>query len=265
MNSGQAFRWELLPNQEGDVWEGPIGKRWVRVHSKDKLLIIESPDPIGNREWAHSYFQTKLDYHSILQSFPSDAVMRMAMGACQGLRLLRQDPWETLASFILSSNKQIPHIRQMIKALSQNFGERLIADEDKFSFPTPEVLSQQSEDKLRELKLGYRAPYLIAASKLVVSGKINLQNLFTLDTEEAKATLTQIPGVGPKVADCVLLFGYGKYDAFPIDTWIKKVLIDHYNLKPPHSMRELQSFAERHFGENRGYAQQFLFQWGRTK
>lgn len=265
LNSGQAFRWEEVLYEDGIAWEGAIGSRWTRVYQRDVSLCIESVCHPGNWGWARDYFHTKLDYNSILASFPNDAFMQESLDSCQGLRLLNQDPWETLASFILSSNKQISHIRQMIKAICFNFGTQLEGVGGRYGFPSPEILSEKSESQLRNLKLGYRAPYLLAASRAIASGSLNLSSLYSMTSSDARDQLMQLPGVGPKVADCVLLFGFGKYDVFPIDTWIKRVLIEQYGISAPHSMKNMQVFAEQHFGVNRGYAQQFLFQWGRTK
>lgn len=194
--------------------------------------------------------------------------MQNAIVHCRGLRLLRQNPWETLASFILSSNKQIPHIAQIIEALAQCFQQPTPALEGEpfaWQFPSPEAIADTSERRLRRLKMGYRAPYLREAAKAAANRSVNLTALDKLPYSAAKEILVQLPGVGPKIADCVLLFAYGKQEAFPMDVWVKRALEELYFQGRRMPQARLQTFAAQHFAPFNGYAQQYLFHFMRTK
>src|SRR5262249_33980345 len=149
--------------------------------------------------------------------------MRAAVVACRGLRLLRQEPWECLASFILSSTKQIVQIRQIVSLLCERYGEPIPAAPEyapAFAFPSPARLACATEPELRACKMGFRAPYLLKTARLVAEGKIDLERLRQLPAETARDELMGLPGVGRKIADCVLLFAYGFQSAFPVDVWV---------------------------------------------
>ena len=193
--------------------------------------------------------------------------MRRAVGACHGLRLLRQDPWECLASFLLSSTKQIVQIQQIVGHLCERFGEEIAVPENQdrtFAFPGPERLAGVEEAKLRACKMGFRAPYLLEAARRVAEGRLDLEQVRTLPVEEARAALMDLPGVGKKIADCVLLFAYGFPSAFPIDVWVENALQTLYFPKRRATPKRLRNFAETHFGPHAGYAQQYLFHYMRT-
>jgi N-glycosylase/DNA lyase len=184
------------------------------------------------------------------------------------MRLLRQDPWECLASFILSSTKQIVQIRQIVALLCERYGEPLAvapACPPAFAFPCPARLARATEAELRACKMGFRAPYLLATARLIASGQYDLARLHALPIETARAELMQLPGVGRKIADCVLLFGYGFQSAFPVDVWVMKALRQLYFPRRGVSRQRLHRFAETHFGPRAGYAQQYLFHYMRTK
>jgi N-glycosylase/DNA lyase len=211
-----------------------------------------------------------VDLAAILKSFPDDEPMRAAVSHCHGLRLLRQDPWECLASFILSSTKQIVQIRQIIALLCERFGERL-APEPPFggtalrSFPLPGRIAVSSETELRECKMGFRAKALLGAARAVADGKLDLENIRSLDYAAAQAELMKLHGVGKKIADCVLLFAYGFDSAFPVDVWVERALQELYFPKRRASHKRLLKFAATHFGPHAGYAQQYLFHYMRTR
>jgi N-glycosylase/DNA lyase len=194
--------------------------------------------------------------------------MRRAVHACRGLRLLRQDPWECLASFILSSTKQIVQIRQIVAQLCACFGEPVPTPPGRpaaFSFPTAARLAQASEAELRGCKMGFRAPYLLQTARAVAEFKPALGTLAGVGAELARDALLELPGVGRKIADCVLLFAYGHQDAFPLDVWVTKALRELYFPKRRVQAKRLQRFAQTHFGPNAGYAQQYLFHYMRTR
>lgn len=262
LNSGQAFRWR--PSGEG--WEGVIEERWVRLVTRQDSLIVETFAPVEDWTWLKEYLQLDVNLDKVITTFPKDEAMRAAVAACRGLRLLRQPPWECLASFILSSTKQIVQIRQIIAALSERFGDPLPAccATPAFSFPSPETLASASEEELRACKMGFRAPYLHATARLVAGGKIDLVSLFHQPLGDARARLMQLPGVGRKVADCVLLFAFGFQAAFPIDVWVLKALRELYFPQRKVQPKQLRHFADTYFGSCAGYAQQYLFHYLRV-
>ena len=198
----------------------------------------------------------------------TSASIRAAVNSCRGLRLLRQDPWECLASFILSSTKQIVQIRQIVSVLCERFGEPLPAAPQyapAFAFPSPARIARATEAELRACKMGFRAPYLLETARSVTEGSIDLERLRGLPVEIAREELVKLPGVGRKIADCVLLFAYGYQSAFPVDVWVIKALQKLYFPRRRASDKRLRHFSETHFGPNAGYAQQYLFHYMRTK
>jgi N-glycosylase/DNA lyase len=212
--------------------------------------------------------QLELDLQPVLATFPPDDAMRSAVQACQGLRLLRQDPWECLASFILSSTKQIVQIRQIISHLSEDFGKPVSVPRGHApirAFPTPEALASANEAALRACKMGFRAPYLLAAARAVSEGDLRLDVLHQMSVTDARAQLLKLAGVGPKIADCVLLFAYGFQSAFPVDVWVMKALRELYFPRRRPDKARLQRFTETYFGAHAGYAQQYLFHYMRTR
>lgn len=262
--SGQAFRWRLRQNQ----WTGVIQDHWVKASAASKTLILSTNHPQPDWKLLKRYFQTDVDLREIIRQFPPDPPLQNALVHCRGLRLLRQDPWETLASFILSSNKQISHIAQIIESLSRCFQQPTLALEGEplaWQFPSPKAVANTSERRLRRLKMGYRAPYLLEAAKAVAERAIDLAALASLPYSAAKETLVQLPGVGPKIADCVLLFAYGKQEAFPMDVWVKRALEELYFQSQRMPQARLNAFAAQHFDPFNGYAQQYLFHFMRTK
>ena len=169
----------------------------------------------------------------------------------RGIRILRQDPWEAICSFIISQNNNIPRIKGLIAALSARAGEKIA--EGVYSFPTAEAVAALGVDELRALKMGFRAPYIIDAAIKVSSGALDLAAVAALDTPEAEKMLCGVKGIGPKVADCALLFGFSRYDAFPIDVWIKRVIAKYFD----------EGFDPRALGRYAGVAQQVLFYYER--
>jgi N-glycosylase/DNA lyase len=262
--SGQAFRWR----RQNDSWIGIIGPRWVQLLPSADSILAVTTEPTSNWSWLVDYLQIEIDLAPVLASFPADEPMRASVQACRGLRLLRQEPWECLASFILSSTKQIVQIQQIIHLLCQRFGEPIevpAGHEPAFAFPTPERLAEISDADLRGCKMGFRAPYLKAAARLVATSEINLDSLTELPVGEARIELLKIPGVGRKIADCVLLFAYGFQDAFPVDVWVMKALRELYFRGRRVKLKRLQHFSETHFGPYAGYAQQYLFHYVRHR
>jgi N-glycosylase/DNA lyase len=277
LTSGQAFRWR----ERDGWWEGVVGRHWVRLKQVDEGIVaqaVESREPGVEGisvsaldfawHWLAHYLQTEIDLASVLLTFPDDDPMRTAVLACRGLRLLRQEPWECLASFILSSTKQIVQIQQIVALLCERFGERLLVPhghEPVFAFPMADRLAACAESDLRGCKMGFRAPNLLRTAQMIAAGKINLHSLHTRTVEEARQELLKLPGVGNKIANCVLLFAYGFQPAFPVDVWVMKALRQLYFPKRRVSPKRLARFTATHFGPNAGYAQQYLFHYMRMK
>jgi N-glycosylase/DNA lyase len=264
LNSGQAFRWQA----HGNGWVGVIGRRWVRLESINNSITVHTATEVSDWNWLRDYLQLELHLDSVLATFPADEPMQAATAACRGLRLLRQDPWECLASFILSSTKQIVQIRQMISLLCERFGEAVAVRSGHapaWSFPSAGRLAAADEAELRGCKLGFRAPYLRETAQRITEHPDALPTPGLVSLEETRERLLELPGVGRKIADCVLLFAYGFQGAFPIDVWVLRALRELYFPRRGPNLRRLQEFAGGHFGPNAGYAQQYLFHYMRTK
>ena len=264
LESGQAFRWE--PADGG--WNGVVGNYWVRLRGDEFSISAEAARPVADWRWLEEYLQIHVDLAVVTATFPDDEPMRGAVNACRGLRLLRQDPWECLASFILSSTKQIVQIRQIVGLLCERFGEAISAAPEYgpvYAFPGAGRLARATEAELRACKMGFRAPYLLQSDRLVAEGKIELDRLREWPVEMAREELLKMPGVGRKIADCVLLFAYGFQTAFPVDVWVMKALQRLYFPRRRAAAKRLRRFSETHFGPNAGYAQQYLFHYMRTK
>ena len=272
LESGQVFRWQ----PDGDAWVGVLGKHFLRLTQQEKGILAQAAAPVEDWNFLREFLQSDADLAAILKMFPDDEPMRAAVASCRGLRLLRQDPWECLASFILSSTKQIVQIRQIVSLLCERFGERLgpppparansaAGQTQRFAFPTAERLAACSEAELRDCKMGFRAPSLLEAARQIAEGKFELEKIRSLDYAAARAELMTLRGVGGKIADCVLLFAYGYDSAFPVDVWVERALQQLYFPRRRASHKRLLKFVGTHFGPHAGYAQQYLFHYVRVK
>ncbi|MBE6024063.1 MAG: DNA-3-methyladenine glycosylase 2 family protein [Cellulosilyticum sp.] len=267
LESGQVFRFEKISDHS------------YLLNAKQKLIkITQQPDSSSaiiyntniselDEVWI-PYFDIDTDYDKIASKLAQkDSHMAKAIDFGKGIRILHQDPWEMLISFIISQNKSIPHIKQCISNISKGFGDCLEQingdDQHYYAFPTPEQLSKATEEELRDCKVGFRAPYIMDACQKVLNGEVILNELFILSVEEARERLMTIKGVGPKIADCILLFAYGKGEVFPTDVWIKRVVEGLYFEGKEVKPAEIQAFAKSYFGKLAGYAQQYLFYYGR--
>jgi N-glycosylase/DNA lyase len=264
LSCGQAFRWQ----QRDGWWASTIGTLWVRLRSEPGSLTAETATPVANWDWLIHYLQLNVDLSEVVRAFPDDQPMRSAIAACRGLRLLRQDLWECLASFILSSTKQIVQITQITTLLCERYGEPvpvLPGWPPAFAFPSPARLARATEAELRACKMGFRAPYLQETAEMIAGGLFDTARLQALPADLARAELMKLPGVGRKIADCVLLFAYGCEAAFPVDVWVMKALRQLYFPGRRVTVRRLHQFAATHFGPHAGYAQQYLFHHIRTR
>ena len=252
-----------------NAWESVVHGRWVRLlenpHGIEASVL--SSDANVSWEWLRDYLQVDVNISNVTATFPRDEHLRRALEQCRGLRLLKQDPWECLASFILSSTKQIIQIQQIVSLLCERFGRRVPAPPAvvAFAFPTVEQIAQLSESELRCCKMGFRAPYLRGTAQMIDRGELNLEAIRDLDVASARTELIRLPGVGRKIADCVLLFAYGFQQAFPVDVWVLKAIRQLYFPRRRPNPKKVLKFTETYFGPNAGYAQQYLFHYMRTR
>ena len=253
LGSGQVFHW----TREGTGFVGAIAEDLVYLEQTGGMLRVFA----GQSELVGRYLALDHPLPEILETFPTDPVIQVAVEFCRGLRIIRQPPWECLATFLTSSLKQVQHIRAISLAIRHRFGRPLRRGEmEVFSYPPPERVAEIPLQKLLECKLGFRAAYLMATAKRVASGAVDLEALRDLSTQDARTVLCELPGVGEKIANCVLLFAYDRLDTVPIDVWIARVLSEVYFAgRTDVPMRELKSFAADYFGSYAGYAQQYLF------
>ena len=268
LDSGQVFHWQKV----GGGFVGTIGDLPVYVEQRDQVLTVrfgETPKPAREtrvlpRIVSH-YFALDHPLLEICASFPADPIMTAACDFCRGLRIIRQPKWECLATFICSSMKQVAHIRQISAALRNRFGDqRKIGGRVVYTFPSPQRIAQATERELRACALGYRAKHLRATAQRVSSGECNLEAWSALSDAELGKRLSALPGVGAKIANCVMLFGYERLRAFPIDVWIERVLKQQYfPRRKKIATQRLREFSETYFGEHGGYAQQYLFHHAR--
>ncbi|MGL4739056.1 MAG: DNA-3-methyladenine glycosylase family protein [Cellulosilyticaceae bacterium] len=267
LESGQVFRFDKI----SDVSYLLIAKNKIikltQQPESTAVLVHNSTHGEVEEIW-YDYFDLETDYKQITTTLAAkDEYMKQAIAFGEGIRILRQDPWEMLISFIVSQNKGIPHIKQCLQNLSEAFGDALPEIDGQahhyYTFPTPQQLATASEEALRACKVGFRAPYIIDACQKITQEQINLNDLYTLSAEEARAELMTIKGVGPKIADCILLFAYGKAEVFPTDVWIKRVIEGLYFNGEDTKLPIIQQFAKDYFGDLAGYAQQYLFFYGR--
>jgi N-glycosylase/DNA lyase len=257
---GQSFRW--LKERDGS-FTGVVRGKVVNVSmSSGDITIINSDFKDFCNIW-FDYFDLGRDYSEIKKKLCVDDIMQEAIKFGHGIRILRQELWETLISFIISANNRIPRIMKTISILSAEFGEEISFDnKNYYSFPGIDLLSGSSVEQLEICKGGFRCKYIYNTANIIRQGSVNLDVLDTASTEEARAELTKLPGVGNKVADCTLLFSGKKHDVFPTDVWVKRVMEELY-FKREASFNEIQEFAKGYFGELSGFAQQYLFYYAR--
>lgn len=247
---GQCFRFDKDPD---GVWSGIANGRRLRIgRSEDAVTLYDCTREQFETLW-RGYLGLSDDYAGIRATMdPADAHLRDAMEAGKGIRILRQDAFEVLISFIVSQNNNIGRIKKIIAVLCEACGEPI---DGGFAFPTPDRLAALGEDELRGLGLGYRAPYIHDAALAVASGKLDPAKIAGMSTDTAAEALCEVRGIGPKVAACVLLFGFGKDDAFPMDVWVKRLMAAYYPGDRDGSR----------FGRYAGIAQQYLFYYERWK
>ena len=256
LDGGQSFRWRLTTD---DCWVGVFGRTAAMLRSgPDGLEWRGLKGADGTEPALLAYLDAEGTQARLSEALPwrSDPVLCAARAAFPGLRILRQDPHETLIGFLCSSNKRILQIRVMVAGLAEKLGDRLGAD--FHALPTWSALAAADEAVLRSCALGYRAAFLRGTAERLLARPRWAEEFAALDTAALLAELQTLPGVGPKVAACVALFGFGRLESFPVDTWVVQALADAYGLrgwKPA----QLEQFGRAHFGPAAGLAQQYLF------
>ena len=254
---GQCFRWE---KEEDGTFVGIAGGRCARLRETEDGIEIETTKEDYESFWV-KYFDLERDYGSIKKSLCINDIMREAVQYGGGIRILRQEFFETLISFIISQRSSIPKIKSTIKKMCERYGKRItFFEKEYYAFPESSVIASLSEEELRSLGMGYRAPYIMRAAADVESGRISEEELLSLPTDEARKKLISMYGVGDKVCDCVMLFSLAKYDLFPSDVWIKRVMAEEFGAKENDAKKE----GEALFGDYSGFAQQYLFYYRRN-
>lgn len=276
---GQCFRWNL---EEDDSYTGVVANNVINVKKEQDNIIIKGIFNDNIKDVCNRYFDLDTDYLKIKNKLSQiDNNLKISVDYGQGIRILKQDVWETIISFIISANNNIPRIKGIIERLSKKYGKEIDWNGKKYyTFPTIEELSKASVKELRELGLGFRDVRVFETTRIIANKIIDIEELEkTEDIEALRRQLLRLPGVGPKVADCIMLFSMKKFEVFPIDVWVKRVMKELYNeeiekieindknhFKYPKNSKENQKileFANQKFGKIAGLAQQYLFYYRR--
>ncbi|MBR3994167.1 MAG: DNA glycosylase [Clostridia bacterium] len=252
---GQCFRFNK--NENGRYF-GVAGKKYIEIEKVGDDILLHNCSENDFNHIFRDFFDIDFDYSKILSDFPDDEILKKASGFGSGIRILHQDNWEALCSFIISQNNNIPRIKGIIHNLCEKYGEPVFTDSygiTHYSFPDAKTIADAGEKAMFDLKTGFRSKYIYDAAYKVASGKIDLNVPYRMSYTDGAKYLQQIKGVGLKVASCVLLFSYRKYDAFPVDVWVKRILEKYYGGKAD---------AE-YFGKYAGLCQQYLFYFERCE
>ena len=264
LESGQSFRW----NRVDDAYYGVVDGRILKIRQSNDSLIIDSScneDEQTFTSQLYYYLDLNRELATILDAINVDAYIDRAIERFWGMRLLNQEVWETIASFIVSQNNNMARIRSIIRSLSERFGQKLeFEGYVDYTFPTPETLADAGIDEIFSCGTGYRASYIWNAANNVVNGELALDVLKQVDYVQAKHELMKLEGIGEKVADCICLFSLGHLAALPVDVWIKRIFERVY-LRKRAKPREIHEFAKNYFGEFVGYAQQYLFHYAQSE
>jgi N-glycosylase/DNA lyase len=271
LGCGQVFRWKKFDCW----WYGVVGERVIKIRQTGDKLEFQIFPSESDAEFIEDYFRLDDDLPLILSKIDRDQHIRRAIRHFYGLRITRQEPWECLISYICATYKNIPAIKNMILNLAKKFGKKMRVDNHIFyTFPQPHNLASATLEELKKGKLGFRAKRVLETSRIIHNREFNLEALRMADYEEAKHQLLELPGVGSKVADCVLLFSLDKLEAFPVDIWMKQIILESYSnyfeksfiekisRKSSLTLREyeeISSLGREYFGEYAGYAQEYLF------
>lgn len=272
LQCGQVFRWQ----KHDDWWYGTVTDNAIKIRQEGNMLEFEGTAA----DFVEKYFRLNDPLPLIMSKIGKDDHIKSAINAFSGLRLIRQDPWECLISYICATFSNIPRIKKMVNNLAQKFGNKLTFEGQAFyTFPSPKNLANADLKALTACKLGFRAKSVLETAKIIGAESVSLVELEKLDYETAKNELLKLPGVGDKVTDCVLLFSLNKLEAFPVDVWIKKTILKHYSANFDESFAQkiqtrksmtrkeyerVSSFAREYFGDYAGFAQQYLYHFERV-
>jgi N-glycosylase/DNA lyase len=261
MDCGQVFGWE----KEDAAYWGIIKDTCVGLHQEGDSVSFFSVRDLEPSDII-TYLGLDDDMDAILHSIAVDTFMERAVSCARGLRLLKQDPWPCLCSYILSANNRVARIDALVKAIAREFGKgHAVGDRTVYSLPTPCVLAGCVESGLRACGVGFRAPYLLGAARLLADGTVDFDDIDKMSYQEGREVLKTIPGVGDKIADCVLLFAFSKYEAFPVDVWIKRAMQKIYFDSRDVSLNEIREFGRQRFGRYAGYAQEYIYYYARIE
>lgn len=259
---GQCFRWN---KEEDGSYTGVAFGRVINVNLVDDDLIIDNTNIDDFKNIWFDYFDLGRDYSLLKEELSVfDENLNKAVDFGWGIRILQQDGWEMLISFIISSNNRIPMIQRAISNISQKYGNEIGEYNGKkyYSFPTPEELSKATIDELRDCKTGFRDKYIYSTTSDVIRNNILMNDFISMDSDSCHKELMKFKGVGAKVADCIVLFGMRKYNSFPVDVWVKRVMQEFYNAQDM-SLPKMRTYGMDLFGKNAGFAQQYLFYYVR--
>lgn len=263
---GQCFRWE---KQKDGSYTGIFNNNVLNVNKIDNDIIFKGICENNIKEVCTEYFDLARNYEDIkLELSKVDDNLKKSIDYGEGIRILNQDLWETIISFIISANNNIPRIKGIINRLSEKFGSKIEWDGDTYyTFPTVQQLARASVQDLRSLGLGFRDARVYETTKMILNKEVDLDKMYEEDTNKAKESLLTLSGVGPKVADCILLFSKLKrFDVFPIDVWVRRVMNELYIKNEDEtkvSKKEIENLAKEKYGNLEGIAQQYLFYWKR--
>ncbi|WP_313233475.1 DNA-3-methyladenine glycosylase family protein [Tissierella praeacuta] len=258
---GQAFRWKV--EEDKSYTTVAYGKVLNVKKENDDIILSNTNIEDFNNIW-YNYFDLDRDYDEIKKELSKDPILDEAIKFGEGIRILNQEPFEMVISFITSANNQIPRIKRSIELMSKYYGEKIVPGEQEYySFPTAENLSNAKPEDLKEIcKVGFRGERIVQTAKIIANGELDLNSIYNLTRDEGKELLMTLPGVGPKVSDCILLFAFNKDDAFPVDVWVKRVM-EHFYLKEDTNVKLIGTHGARIFGNLAGFAQQYLFYYAR--
>lgn len=253
VSCGQAFRWKKI----GEFWYAPVNGKVCKVKQEKNRLCY---DGFSESELIQ-YFALDADLDKILESIDVDPLIHSAVNDCRGLRIMRQPRWECLISYICATCANIPGITMRIENLSEKYGSHQRYDDmDFYTFPDAEIIAGEDVSEVHQCKVGFRDAYICGAADFASRNKSWADEISAMDYESAKAKLTELKGVGPKVADCVLLFAFEKYEAVPVDVWIERILrTKYFKTEKKLSYNKAGSYAREHFGKYAGYAQEYLY------
>ncbi|MCK4243508.1 DNA repair protein [Candidatus Bathyarchaeota archaeon] len=286
LGCGQVFRWKKVNNW----WYGVVGDNVIKIKKNGNQLVINSHREIKDSKFIERYFRFDDNLQVIFTKINKDKFIDEAIQKNKGLRIIRQDPWECLISYICATNANIPRIKGMIDKISRKYGQKITFDkQDFYTFPTPTILANTTVPELSKCNVGYRARYITETARKINTEKVDINKLRNQDYEKSKEILLSktkgkkvLPGVGSKVADCVLLFSMEKTEAFPVDTWMLKAILEFYhNLFDPsfiallkkkektsvttNEYETISNVMQLYFGKYAGYAQEYLFHFIRSR